>query len=429
MRYKIVLILLVLPTLAFAISVNRTVLVPRQSGIFTANVHAALNPRTTNTLVIWEKHPGNHPGHSLWGMLLSRNGTPAGTAFQIVSGPNTYFPDVVYNPDADQFLLVYSNETNANGRFEVQAQTLSANGDRIGTPIRVSISTDAQKDIANYLQGVVYDAATKGYIILWWRYKFGSNVSGVDDGVYGTVLNSNLSIRKPAVMMIPFQRNGTQILGPYVTDVAMHSPSKKLLIAGYTTSTQPGFFVQYFVSKADPTLQNPQIVLTKLRNALSSGAAPHVNFMSLQSGQMAAQFVEGDGLKVRKINPHGAPIGPVTFFLNDPARNIPVEFPDSALSAKDGQSEIATVALDDSITMTGRLFLQISNAAGVSTGSAVEIHSGFDGTHPPVIVSLPENAQNGFLYAVIYVEGMQLNVPPGPTESSGLVLLRVNTSP
>ena len=85
MRYKIVLILLLLPTLAFAISVDRTVLVPRQSGIFTANVHAALNPRTTNTLVIWEKHPGTHAGHSIWGMLLSRNGTPAGTAFQIVS--------------------------------------------------------------------------------------------------------------------------------------------------------------------------------------------------------------------------------------------------------------------------------------------------------------------------------------------------------
>ncbi len=428
MRYKILLILLVLPTLSFAISVDRTVLVPRQSGIFTDNVHAAINSRTTNTLVIWEKHSGIHAGHSIWGMLLSRNGTPAGTPFQIVSGPNTYFPDVVYNPDADQFLLVYSNETSPNGRFELQAQTLSANGERLGTAIRVSISTDAQKSVANYAQGVVYDSVNKGYVVIWWRYKFGE-ASGVDEGVYGAVLNSNLSIRKPAVKMIPFQRNGSQFLGPYITDLAIHSPSKKVLIGGYTISTQPGFFVQYFVSKADPTLVKPQIVLTKLRNALSSGAAPHVNFMTLQSSQMSAQFVEGDGLKVRKFNPHGAPIGPVTFFLNDPARNIPVEFPDAALSLNDGRSEIATVALDDSITMTGRLFLQISNSAGVSTGSAIEIQSGFDGTRPPVIISLPENIQNGFLYAVIYVEGMLLNSPPGPTESSGLVLLRLNTAP
>jgi hypothetical protein len=231
------------------------------------------------------------------------------------------------------------------------------------------------------------------------------------------------------VKMIPLQRNGSQVLGPYVTDISIHSPSKKVLIGGYSISTQPGFFAQYFVAKADPTLVKPQIVLTKLKNGLSSGVAPHVNFMSLQLSQMAAQFVEGDGLKIRKINPHGAPIGPVTFFLNDPARNIPVEFPDSAFSLNDGRSEIATVALDDSITMTGRLFLQMSNSAGVSNGSAIEIQSGFDGTKPPVIISLPENTQNGFLYAVIYIEGMLLNSPPGPNESSGLVLLRVNTAP
>ncbi|HEY7162599.1 MAG TPA: hypothetical protein VH815_15155, partial [Acidobacteriota bacterium] len=342
--------------------------------------------------------------------------------------PNTYFPDLVYNPDTDQFLLVYSNEMVPNGRFEIQAQTLSANGERLGTPIRISISSDAQKDVGNYAQGVVYDSATKGYVVIWWRYNF-ANATAVEEGLYGAVLNSNLSIRKPAVKMIPLQRNGNQLLGPYVTDITIHPPSKKLLIGGYSISTQPGFFVQYFVAKADPTLGNPQIVLTKLKNGLSSGAAPHVNFMALQSNQFSAQFVEGDGLKIRKINPHGAPHGAVTFFMNDPARNIPVEFPDSAFSLNSTRSEIATVALDDSITMTGRLFLQMSTAAGISTGSALEIQSGFDGTIPPVIVSLPNSSQSGFLYAVLYVEGMLLNSPPGPNESSGLVLLRVNTSP
>jgi hypothetical protein len=428
MRYKIFLALLLLPALAFAISVDRTVLVPRQAGIFTANVHAALNSKTTNTLVIWEKHPGDHAGHSIWGVLLSRNGTPTGTPFQIVAGPNTYFPDVVYNPDTDQFLLVYSNENGASGRFELQAQTLGANGDRIGPPLRISASNDVQNDISNFAQGIVYDAATQGYVILWWRYRVGNSVAP-EEGLYGSVLNSNLSVRKPAVKMSPFLRNGNQILGPYVTDLAMHSLSKKLLVGGYSISSQPGFFVQYFVSKADPTLQNPQIVLTKLKDGLSSGAAPHVNLMSLQSGQMSAQFVEGDGLKIRNINQNGSPIGPVTFFMNDPAKNIPVEFPDSVLSSTTSRSEIATVALDDSITMTGRLFLQISNSTGVANGQAIEIQSGFDGTRPPVIVSLPETSQNGFLYGVIYVEGMQLTVPPGPNESSGLVLLRVNTTP
>ncbi len=424
MRYKILLILLLLPTLTFAISVERTVLVPRQAGLFTANVHAALNTRTTNTLVTWEQHPGTHDGHSIWGMLLSRNGTPAGTAFSIVSGPNTYLPEAVYNPDTDQFLLVYSNETSPNGRFELLAQTLGANGDRVGPTVRVSMPTDVQKNFSNYAQGVIYDAATKGYVILWWHYRVG-NAFSAEEGVYGAVLNSNLSIRKAATRLIPFQRNGDQILGPYVTDITIQTSSKKLLIGGYTISSQPGFFFQYFVGKADPTLSIPQITLTKLKDGLSSGAAPHVDFMLTQSNQLSAQFVEGDGLKTRKIDAAGVPTGTVTFFMNDPARTIPLEFPDSAISSQGG-SEIATVALDDSITLTGRLFLQISNASGVSTGSAIQIQSGFDGTRPPVMISLPEAAQK---YAVIYIEGMQLTSPPGPNESSGLVLLRVNTTP
>jgi hypothetical protein len=424
MRYKIILVLLLLPTLTFAFSVDRTVLVPRQAGVFTANVHAALNTRTTNTLVTWEQHPGTHSGHSIWGMLLSRNGTPAGTAFQIVSGPNTYLPRTIYNPDTDQFLLVYSNETSPNGRFEVLAQTLGANGDRVGPTVRVSLAADVPKNFSNYVQGIVYDAATKGYVIVWWHYRVG-NAFAPDEGVYGAVLNSNLSIRKPAVRLFPFQRNGDQILGPYVTDMAIHASSKKLLIGGYTISSTPGFFFQYFAAKADPTLANTQITLTKLKDGLSSGAAPDVDFMILQSNQLSAQFVEGDGLKTRKINDNGAPIGAVTFFMNDPARTIPLEFPDSALSSQ-GSSEVVTVAQDDSITMTGRLFLQISDATGVPRGSSIEIQSGFDGTHPPVIVSLPESAQK---YAVLYIEGMQLSSPPGANESSGLVILRVNTAP
>jgi hypothetical protein len=424
MRYKILLILLLLPALTFAISVDRTVLVPRQAGTFTANVHAALNSRTTNTLVTWEQYPGTHAGHSIWGMLLSGNGTPAGTAFQIVAGPNTYLPRLVYNPDADQFLLVYSNETSPNGRFEVLAQTLGANGDRIGPPVRVSLANDVPKNFSNYVQGLLYDPATKGYIIVWWHYRVG-NAFNSEEGVYGAVLNSNLSVRQSPVRLIQFQRNGDQILGPYVTDMILHSPSKKLMLSGYTISSTPGFFFQYFAAKADPTLQVPQITLTKLKDELSSGAAPHVDFMLTQSNQLAAQFVEGDGLKTRKIDSAGAPTGPVTFLMNDPARTVPLEFPDSALSSQGG-AEVATVALDDSITMTGRLFLQISNAAGVATGSSIQIQSGFDGSRPPVIIPLPEAAQR---YAVLYVEGMQLSSPPGPNESAGLVLLRVNTAP
>ena len=101
----------------------------------------------------------------------------------------------------------------------------------------------------------------------------------------------------------------------------------------------------------------------------------------------------------------------LTFFLNDPHEIFRWSFPILLCRSRTGRSEVATVALDDSITMTGRLFLQISNSAGVSNGATIEIQSGFDGNDPPVIVSLPETSQNGFLYAVLYVEGMLYTFP------------------
>ena len=70
--------------LAVPLPVRRTTLAPRNPAIFETHPSIAVNMKTKQTLVVWERHPGNHPGHSTWGRLLSPQGAPAGAAFTIV---------------------------------------------------------------------------------------------------------------------------------------------------------------------------------------------------------------------------------------------------------------------------------------------------------------------------------------------------------
>ena len=277
----------------------------------------------------------------------------------------------------------------------------------------------------NLSSRAVYDPIAKTYIVLLVRSSTGA--SGIEEGLHGVVYNSNLTVNKPLTLLSPLLREGGSIVGPTVTDLKFHSPSGKILAAGYTTKISGGFGFQYFVSKISPTLTPPRITLTKLKGAVSSGAAPDVNLMFLADGSAVALFVEGTGLKKRKLNQLGTPVGPVSFFYSDSVQSIPVEFPVSALARNGSRSESAVVSIEDSTMMTGRIWLQTASASGALTGGGFSLQSGFDTNGRPAIVALPASLPAGFLYAVIYMEGGQV-FPPSPTASSGLNLLRVNTT-
>lgn len=425
--YVCLVFLLLSWVLAEGVTVERITLVGRQAGIFTARVRVAVNTTTKSTLVVWESSHGDRTHHTLWGRLLNADGIPAGAAFQIVSGPNAQFHDVTYNPDANEFLLVYANEISGTMRFQVHAQRLTAAGRRAGKPLRVSAAADAGKSIANLYPRVFYDGRSMGYAVIWFRYAFAGAATDAQ-GLLGCVLNPNLTVRRAAALMSPLLGDAARVRGPYVSDLGFQASSGKLLLAGYYESTEPGFSFQYFVSRADPTLQKPQIVLTPLKPGLSTGAAPHASLAFLPGGSVAGLFVEGTGVRRRKLNPQGSPIGPVALFYTGAVQNVPLEFPTAALSGS-GTAETAVVAIDDSSTGTGKLWIQTAGSSGAATGTPAELQSNLDIGSKPSITPLPGSTQSTFRYAVVYVDGVQRTAPPGPTESSGLVLLRVGTAP
>ena len=411
-----------------AITVEKITLLPRQSQVFVGNIRVAFNSTTESTLVIWDRYTGTPVKHSVWGRLISSTGTPSGQAFRIVNGPNAQFADLTYNPDDNQFLLVYSNETNGAGRFEVFAQRLNATGKRAGKAVRISPAADRGENINNYSPRAIYDPETQGYFVMWRRYAIAAGV-GIQDGLYGTVLNSDLTERQTLVLMSPLHGDFNDVRGPIVTDIGFHPTNGKLLIAGWSRSTEPGFSIQYFLARADATLKKPVTKLTNLKRGLSSGAAPYAELVFLPGNKVEALFVEGTGVKKRQINARGVPAGPDSLFFTGAVQTVPLEFPVSALANDIGRAETAAVAIDDSSTQMGRLWIQTANSTGTAMGQPFELQSNLDIGASPAISSLPNPPQTGFLFVVIYVEGVQRTSPPAPGESSGLILLKVNTTP
>jgi hypothetical protein len=422
-----ILIACLLPVPAGAVTVERFEISAKRDGIFAANVSVAVNTKSKESLVVWERHPGNHPGHSLWGRLLDARGKLVGGEFQIVSGPNTYKPRVAYISTKNQFVLVFSNELSNNGRFALQGQLLNAKGRPIGGPAMISDRADAQLSVANYNEKILYDEKTDGIIVVWMRYGFGTMPIS-DEGIYGCVTNSDLSMRRLPVLLSRLVREGTFLAGPTVTDLALHTPSGKLLIAGYTiTNPATGFGFRYFVSRTDAGLSRGNIALTPLKAGTAAGAAPDVSLARLPNGQTVAFYVEGTGVRRRAIGAAGSPTGPISFLFGPPATNIPLEYPEAATSGS--AAEVAIVGQEDSTNLTGKMWLQTLSATGAIKSGPIEIQSGYSGGAPPAVSLLPQASANGSNYAVVYIEGLQTTVPPMPGENSIPVLLRVNTQP
>ena len=156
------------------------------------------------------------------------------------------------------------------------------------------------------------------------------------------------------------------------------------------------------------------------------GLSSVASLLKLPGGNMVGLFVEGTGIKRRRLNANGSPVGPVSLFFSGSVQQVPLEFPVTAFASAGNRSESVALGLDDSPSGAARLWLQIANSSGVASGPAVELQSNFAGVNRSSITQLPIETNNGFIYSVVVVEGAQTGAPG---DSSGLTLLKVNTAP
>ncbi len=391
------------------------------------------NTKTKQILVVWEKHPGNHPGHSLWGRLLNPSGKPSGSEFVIVDGPNTYGPSLTYNVQQNEYLLVYANEF-PNHSFSLFAQRLNARGIRAGTPVRISPENEAGIGVNNDRPLVTWNARTGNYNIFWQKDFNSNSTATVMEGLYGAVLSKTLSVIKNQTLIVKAKPDGQFTIHPFAADAAFHPVTGRLLLGyfeyapGFGTSMGPPAVI-YFVASIDPELnaiQPSNFVKIKQGTSISNG---DLRFGFFPDGSGLVVFSDSTSLKLRKIDMTGKLTGPLKPAFRPPLNNSKLSFISVAQSNGVAGFKSLILGVKDPENIAGQrgLWTQLLDSAGIPSGSPelIETLSDFVGESTLAARSNLPTTRN-YRFVAVYQQGRQTNVPPTASESTGLILLNLN---
>ena len=433
--YLLVLCLLVSGVDAAPPQVTRLVLSPGDPNRFQTHPRIALNTNTRQSLVVWEKHPGDHPAHSLQARLLNSTGKPVGPVFTVVSGPNTYNPDLVYNPRRNEFALVYANElSSASATFAVFLQRLSLQGRPIGAAIRISAPEDSARRVNNENPSAIYDETTGNTTLLWVRNKISDSTADILEGLYGVVLSPSYAVLSGPVLIRKSSRDqGVYLIQPYVTDLGIHPWNGRFLLAFYQAS--PGSFggiprFEYYAASLDPGLSGIQTSdFLKVKTGVNPEGAIYTGFAFSPGGTGFVIYAENAGLRLRKLNPAGKFAGPAVPAFRAPLHQTRFSSVAVVESRSAAGSRWVLFGIQDPGNETGNrgLWMQALDENGMPAGAPLKLElNDYSSLLAASTVPVSPTSRSSRL-ALVFEEGREV-LRPVNGESTQLILLNVNLS-
>ena len=147
------------------------------SGVSQQYPALAYNPDRDEYLLLWAESAGT--GYQLKGQRLQGDGQATGPEISVGETSEMYglIPSVVYNPAQQEYLVAWSVEGAAMGGG-VSAQRLTGDGALLGSPITVS-------DSGSGSVRVVYQAAADQYLLVW------GDTSTSPDSISGQHINAD----------------------------------------------------------------------------------------------------------------------------------------------------------------------------------------------------------------------------------------------
>jgi hypothetical protein len=395
-------------------TVDKTILDPGTPNLFFESIFLALNEKTGQTLVTWERHPGNHPGHSTFSRKLSRSGNPSASTKTLVTGTNTYDPGIVYNKNRNEFAMIYADEV-AGAQHTIYIQKLTKSGVKKGAPVKVS--TDTGSAFLNLGPELEYDPVQKVYVVSWQRSSTTSTGSGI--GIFAAVLNEEFQMLfGPQLILSP----ASQIF-PDIADIAI-TPAGKILIGINQYVNDNPLRVNYIIASMNHDLTG--LVLSKVNRNPAGPPIPDLRFVSLTS-EFLVYYTDTNGIRKRKINQQGKPFGPRTTTFAAPLKRKKLLRPVvTALHVPSGDVHGFLAASEDPAQLQGigKLWGQALDAKGKALGQPVELDSNFMHLHSPAIVALPSSPSAEPQFALMYSDGAQIWLPP-QGEFSRLIYLKI----
>ncbi len=149
------------------------------------------------------------------------NGVPIGQQFVISGDPEQeVYPSMAYNSQRQEYLVVWYNDRPGND--DIRAQRLSRNGALIGGPFYISTGPGADRRYPD----VAYNTQQDQYLVVWEHYDNASLVPGY--GIYGRRVSGTGAVLDASDIII--QSNGGNLATPATPAVAYASTTDNYLV-------------------------------------------------------------------------------------------------------------------------------------------------------------------------------------------------------
>jgi hypothetical protein len=183
-----------------------------------AHPAVAYNPERQEYLVVW--YNDRSLNDDIYAQRVAWNGRLLGPRFAVAwgAGVERRYPDVTYNPSRKQYLVVW--EEYDGSRVRIRGQRLTDTGQLVGPVIPIS-GGPALKNC--FRPAAAYAVHQDGYLVVWWRHVQGNMATDIEGqalSTTGALLGSNVVIA-----------TGTWTISHEYPDVAYNRSRNEYLVA------------------------------------------------------------------------------------------------------------------------------------------------------------------------------------------------------
>lgn len=440
MKRKIFFLLLcqLLVTSVFAqVQVQKSLMAAKETNVFNANQGSALNTRTGQTLVVWQKL--STTASIIVGRIVNAQGSTASPTITLATTLAAAHPSVAYNPARNEFMLAYDDNPAVELRkTSVYLQRLNAQGRPSGTPVKVSIDT-VSTDLANFFPRVLFNPKTNAYTLFWLR-EITSQAQADDgtNGMVGALVTPAAVVSGPVVMIQKTVIEGNRLWGPIPLDAAYQpiANGKVLVVFVQVATGSNASQANYYLATLDPSLNAVTASnIVKINNAviqLTSGFAWGARMALFSNLPGFVFFSDSANVKKRKIDLQGKLSGAQTVAFKAPKNNTKMVYPSVAFATNSKGTRGLLLATQDAFRETGEAStwaqLLDANAAPIGAPVRVDVTSATDTALSGNLTALPLKATDTLFRFAGYYTLAQFKAPGQTYENSGIVKLNINVT-
>lgn len=178
-------------------------------------------------LVVWmNDRPGND---DIYAQYVSPSGMLVGGSRAYAAGQDAErrYPDVAYNPNFNEYLIVWEHEDHMTGYFSIRGQRIDLNGDKVGSEFVINQTGGALDN--GFLPKVAHSFTSGKYLVVWENYTVGN----LRTDIKGQLVNNDGSLDGSTFDIA----TGAGVYSHYDPDLAYNRRTNEFLVTWERTDT------------------------------------------------------------------------------------------------------------------------------------------------------------------------------------------------